>query len=908
MFPAVFQKFPAAVSVVLVCVGLGPLRLTAAQEDLPLNAEDLARLKAPAVVSPDLPAPEVSAAGVAAPTAAGPITPAGTQPAGALSGCIVFTSGGHGWVYNNGWTLQRPILYEMNEDYGNVDQSAIFVFYCFNAGATVIPIRSVGHQTNEVVLDNLSAGVSFSGPWVTVTNETVYYGTPGSGFRQASASAVETATATYTPTIPMTGFYPVYGWAPHGANRTNQLYRILHTGGESQVRVPYHMVGNGWVYLGTYYFDAGSNSAKGAVIVSNFQPGAFAGSVVIADAIRFGNGMSSTGSGYPREEEGARYWVENSLGQGQDSSIYLSPGDTPDVEDRKARPKMVREMNREESGAKTKRVYVSFHSNAFNGSARGTVGLYHSTDPTPHQTWFANVMGQEVTTDMVSLNAQLEFPWYNRGSGVLLGGAYPEIQNSLSGGELDATILEVAFHDNSQDAALMRDPKVRNWVARGAYHAVVRYMNQYDGGALIFLPEPPYNVRALAANDGVQISWNTPIAQAGSGTATGYVVCVSTNGYGFGNPVSVSGGGTTTVTLTNFAMGTDHYFRVAAVNAGGESFPSETVGCRRTSNPAQSRILFVNAFDQFDRLSNLRQTPTTQDYIPPGNTGTMERVLPRANNSFDYVVQHGKAISAFGMPFDSCSKQAVTNGQVSLGNYEIVIWESGTSSVNTFRVGEQNAVTNFQNAGGHLFVSGADIAWDLNLAGGVHRSFLSNHLYAGYIADNSQSYTVTPSAGSIFSGSGNVVFDDGNQGIHWVKYPEVVVPVGGAVATLNYVGGLGGAAAVQYDGAGSGGKVVYLGFPFETITTEATRSTYMADVLRFFSQPPRFDSITMLPDSRPQLVLSGEPGLPFTIQSSSDLTNWSNLTNVADPSGTIEFTDAPISENVQRFYRALLVP
>ena len=39
-------------------------------------------------------------------------------------------------------------------------------------------------------------------------------------------------------------------------------------------------------------------------------------------------------------------------------------------------------------------------------------------------------------------------------------------------------ILEVAFHDNTSDAALLRDPKVRNWVARGAYHAVVRYMNR----------------------------------------------------------------------------------------------------------------------------------------------------------------------------------------------------------------------------------------------------------------------------------------------------------------------------------------------------------------------------------------------------------------------------------------------
>ena len=43
----------------------------------------------------------------------------------------------------------------MNEDTGNVDQMTMFVYQCFNAGATVVPMRPVGNQTNEVVLDNV---------------------------------------------------------------------------------------------------------------------------------------------------------------------------------------------------------------------------------------------------------------------------------------------------------------------------------------------------------------------------------------------------------------------------------------------------------------------------------------------------------------------------------------------------------------------------------------------------------------------------------------------------------------------------------------------------------------------------------------------------------------------------------
>src|SRR5690606_37257144 len=202
-------------------------------------------------------------------------------------------SGGHGWTWSSrkGWYTQRGVGHEMNEDYGNLDQMNAFVPYAFNAGATVVAFRPVGQQTNEVVLDNDSRGVVFSGRWYDSRSE-IYFGKEGAvPYKFAPLAPKETATATYTPHIPVAGFYPVYTWARHGADRTSQLYRILHTGGQTLVRVPHHMVGNGWVYLGTYYFDAGANRWKGSVIVSNLQPSPGFGSVAVADAIRFGNGM-----------------------------------------------------------------------------------------------------------------------------------------------------------------------------------------------------------------------------------------------------------------------------------------------------------------------------------------------------------------------------------------------------------------------------------------------------------------------------------------------------------------------------------------------------------------------------------------------------------------------------------------
>src|ERR1035441_2595254 len=117
-----------------------------------------------------------------------------------------------------------------------------FIPYAFNAGAAVVAFRPIGCQTNEVVLDNDSRGVRFSGKWFN-SRSTIFFGRAGAvPYRFALLAKTETATAAYTPRIPAAGFYPVYTWVRHGPDRTSQLYRILHTGGQTLVRVPHHMV------------------------------------------------------------------------------------------------------------------------------------------------------------------------------------------------------------------------------------------------------------------------------------------------------------------------------------------------------------------------------------------------------------------------------------------------------------------------------------------------------------------------------------------------------------------------------------------------------------------------------------------------------------------------------------------
>ncbi len=746
-FRAVFFALP------LICFLPGA---QAGLEDRLVDESRIPRLPpSPDWSSVDVPPPESAPAQTAAvePKAFGVIAPASRQPVGALTGRLVFMNCGHGWTYDPAfsppWRLLRGTLQEMNEDYGNIDQLNMFALYCFNAGAVVIPCRALGFQTNEVVLDNDDPGVSFSpsSSWANSSATSYFYGTAGDvPYKYASLSATENATATYTPSIPQAGYYPVYCWASHGSNRGDQLYRVVHTGGESQLRIPHHMVGNGWVYLGEYYFNAGSNSTVGAVIISNLRS-TTNGAVVIADAIRFGNGMGSIDRGggvsdYPREDENCRYWVQAGLGVGMPTSIYDS-GSSDESDSWSTPPQISAEMNREAYGSVHKRIHISFHSNA--GGGRGSIGLITS-DPTTNQAALAQLCGKEVNDDLVALGSPpLELPWYNRTSFTYSGG-YSEIDGSLFNYEMPATIIEVAFHDSAEDAKLMRDSKARAAIGKAAMHAAIKYFNQYDGLALNFLPEPPSNPRATGATNGsITLRWTAPVSVGGSGSPTNYVIYSSTNGYGFGNPISV--GNVTTYTITNLPGGTDYYFRIAASNAGGESLPSEVVGCRTALSADAPKALLVNAFDRFDRTTNLRQDTTRQDYVPPDASGTIERVWPRRVNSFDYVVPHGKSISAFGMAFDSCQRQATTNGQVSLTSYPIVIWEAGQSLTNTFRGPERNVVSNYLAGGGHLFVSGAKIAYDLDRASGpaaADRNFLKNQLHA----DLSQ-LTPTPTRAAI---------------------------------------------------------------------------------------------------------------------------------------------------------------
>ncbi|MCH7814135.1 MAG: hypothetical protein IID40_08965, partial [Planctomycetes bacterium] len=309
--------------------------------------------------------------------------------------------------------------------------------------------------------------------------------------------------------------------------------------------------------------------------------------------------------------------------------------------------------------------------------------------------------------------------------------------------------------------------------------------------------------------------------------ATGYVVYESSNGLAFGAAGVL--GNVLTTTFSGVPVGETHYYRVAATNTGGESMPTETVAVRRPDT-GTATVLIVNGFDSLRRFQN----PIHDIDIGAGTTGTFERPLWRLINSFDYVMEFAQALEPLNVGFASCVNEAVIDLQIALGDYDVALWNLGTELTEdaTLTSGEQSKVTAFLDNGGGFFVSGAEIGYDLiDQLNGV--SFMQNALATGYVSNDAGTSDVTAAGSGILSDVGAFDFDYANGAPYNVYSPDQLTPLTGAVGILNYVGGSGGTAGVQYDSGVF--RTVIFGFPFEAITSATTRADIMQRLIAYLS-------------------------------------------------------------------------
>jgi hypothetical protein len=762
-------------------------------------------------------------AGIICVSAAATAIGADRQPVGSLSGKIVYLHSGHGWSASGvggTWQTQRPETFEVVEDLTNHDFVTIQAEHLWNAGATIVPLRPIGHQTREFVVDNDDPGVSFLGSWFD-SAQPVFFGAAGDvPYRFAFTTPTETAVARYQPSLDAPGKYPVYAWTLGGSNRVEQVYRIIHSGGATEVTVDHRLVGGGLVYLGTFHFESDGTAA---VEISNRSDDT---GVVIADMIRFGNGMGDIDrgagpSGMPRHDEAALYWIETHRGIGApDSAIRTSSSDL--VATVSAPTRWSTHMNLEAAGDLHDRVFLSHHSNAAGGTARGVIALLNGNNnpatETPNQFTLALRLASEVNDDMVAQDGRFEHDWGAR-TVLLLDRTdfeFGEISNLIINDEFDATIVERAFHDNQLDAELLRDARVNHAMARATVQGLIRYFDDVDPDrAASVMPPPPVEaVSAVALVDGsVLLLWDRPDANEWAGDEpTAYVIERSDSGFGFGDPVTIDGADTTLALLPPDTNDTRHY-RISARNDGGESRPSKVVSV--TPDPTKSRVLIVDSFDRIDRRTNVRE---------PYFAGIIDRVIPDRQNARSYAASIAAAIDALGIAVDTVAATHVEWDVVRLRDYRAALWMLGNDGPDesALNAAELHAAEMYLALDGGLIIAGSNATRRMGESG-AGAAFLANALGVTCIGESAAT-SVSGEIGFALEGISATI-----GGVFNLDPLESLLAFPTTDGVLSY-SSPSGTAGIFNPGLLAGGAFT-LGFPVEAIADQNERSQLLGAAL-----------------------------------------------------------------------------
>lgn len=747
---------------------------------------------------------------------------------GALSGKTVYVSAGHGFTWTQAltppsWRTQRGNTNAIVEDLVSTETISQYLLpMLLNAGAQVVTVRESDLQTNLVVVDNGSAGYAESGAGFTdstlpgwgqppnpMTGSTLPF-TLGNN-RIVDASPTQTASASWTATLPAEGRYNVYvSWSAFSGRVTDAHYVVKHLGGETHFRVNQRRHGGTWVLLGNFYF---SPSQPAQVVVLNDS--SVTGNISL-DAVRFGGGMGLTNrgagvSGRPRFEESARYGTQYA---GAPVAVFGPNGDdrTDDVGARSRFAAWVHEPGEDA-------VYVAWHTNAFNASARGTDVYVYGPNPPDGSYQFTGVAGsdrlaqhvhQELINDIRSAAGWNQPAWQDRG----INSAYFGELNPANNNEMPAILLEIAFHDSALDAAHLKEPNFRYLAARAITQGIVRYFAEKDGATARFFPEPPTHVAAQVQPGGqVAVRWRAPPTdQSGvrGGAAQKYRVYSSADGLGWDDGFEVAAAGYTTA----LPAGQARFFRVTAVNEGGESFPSETVGAR-APEPGGPHLLVVNAYDRLEAA--MASTEPLASYA----LGNVLRVFSGRLNDGSYAARHGEAWAFSRVGFDAAVAGAVLDGDVQLSPYAAVDWMAGRGHAQGAppTAAEQAQLEGYVQGGGALVLSGT--VWASGLNGtAAGQTFLASVLRAGFGAATGAA-PIAAQSGTFLDGLPGLALDDGKQSSYLTGPSDVISPANGSATVATFASGA--SAGVLWNK-----KVLALGFPIETVVGRNARLELVA--------------------------------------------------------------------------------
>ena len=807
----------------------------------------------------------------------------------------------HGRVYSvdkGVWQWQRPSLFCTTEDL--LTQSIVVPFLMpmlENAGAIVYTPRERDWQPECVIVDNDACP---SGSRYTETNgrnfkwreyeqgyanaRKVYFdgdnpfamGTS----RYVTSSVADKknfAEAVWTPSIPSDGYYAVYvSYTSFENSVPDALYKVVHSGGTTEFRVNQTMGGGTWVYLGTFHFNEGAGSGQKVVLCNDSK---HAG-VVSADAVRFGGGMGNVARGpegitssLPRYLEAARYNLQTG---GFPPEVYSAySGDNDYRDDILCRGHAVNYLsggsvyNPDTTGLRVPlELSFGFHSDAGYDENDGVIGSLGVVTTRHNGDSLATGHSRAMSRDIISylLNGVQEDLTVRYGSRWPVRGILDRNYGETRVPYIPSVILESFSHQNFADMVYAHDPDFKFTFARAVYKSLLKHLCFVHGVEYVVQPLPVSNfsMELSDKDEKVTLKWS-PVLDPQEPTATPdrYVVYTRIGDGGFDNG--------TVVERNSMSMkvekGVFYSFRVAALNDGGESLPSEELSLYLAKRE-KGRALVVNGFY---RLGGPAVSSTTQtagfdmEYDPGvpygsspeycgmqidysraalgfedglGLSDSRYEGMLVAGNTFDYPRVHGKALAANDVSFVSCSSAAVMNGTVNMNEFEVVDLilgvekqgESGSrlgsgAPCKTFPKELQRKIRSFCSAGGSLFVSGAFIASDMTKTD-ADRGFLREVLrcdYGGTVSDVSE---------NIVSGAGGALFRVPrvvNEECYTVSRPDILVPIDDAFVSFVF-NGCRESAGVAYAGKY---RVLSTSFPFESVLGEKEREELMGAVMRF---------------------------------------------------------------------------
>ena len=319
-------------------------------------------------------------------------------------------------------------------------------------------------------------------------------------------------------------------------------------------------------------------------------------------------------------------------------------------------------------------------------------------------------------------------------------------------------------------------------------------------------------------------------------------------------------------------------YRVTATNAGGESFPSETLSAAWVPEP-KGRVLVVNGFDRVSaplsiqgdslagfyrrldsgvadrhdisfigeqRVFDRRFTEAENDEEALGSCYSDYATQVIGGNTFDYPRLHGASIVRAGYSFCSASAAALAAGEVKTDDYffmDVIFGKQrsvemgrGTSGVE-FRVfpeGLRRALGEFTASGRSLFVSGSFIAtdpWRSPASTDEERAFVKSVLrydYRGGQASRRGEARIVASPARM--DRERFYFNtEPCRDFYPVEAPDALRPVGGGFTVMRYDDG-DQTAAVGYTGDY---RSLAMGFPFEAIVDEGQRDRLMQQIMNF---------------------------------------------------------------------------